>query len=80
LLGIATWTVDDKEIKAREYRKLQQDYIHKMVGDLKDRICKGDQTPSILGNMLRQGTLSEEEVLLASYTGSKSHLEDFRML
>ena len=41
-----------------------------MVGALKDRVASGDDTPSILGNILRQGLLSDEETLLASYTGS----------
>lgn len=45
-----------------------------MLGGLKERIESGDETPSILGNILRQGLLKEEEVLLASYTGSKFHL------
>lgn len=69
LFGIKEWASNEKAEKAREYRKLQQGYIHKMIGDLKDRIASGDETPSILGNILRQGLLSEEEVLLASYTG-----------
>ncbi|KAL8883080.1 MAG: hypothetical protein Q9198_000003 [Flavoplaca austrocitrina] len=69
LLKIKDWSFDEKEEKAREYRRTQQVYINKMVGDLKTRIESGDETPSILGNILRQGTLKEEEVLLASYTG-----------
>lgn len=72
LLKIKEWSFDEKEEKAREYRRTQQVYIDKMVGDLKTRIESGDETPSILGNILRQGTLKEEEVLLASYTGSES--------
>ncbi|KAL2279970.1 hypothetical protein FJTKL_13107 [Diaporthe vaccinii] len=68
-LGIKSWSFDEKEEKAREYRKLQQVYINKMVGGLKERIEDGDETPSILGNILRQGLLKEEDVLLASYTG-----------
>lgn len=52
---------------------MQQVYINKMVGGLKERIENGDETPSILGNILRQGLLKEEEVLLASYTGSEFH-------
>lgn len=52
---------------------MQQVYINKMVGGLKERIESGDETPSILGNILRQGLLKEEEVLLASYTGSEFH-------
>ena len=43
-----------------------------MLGDLKDRIASGDKSPSILGNMSRKGQLSDEEVLLASYTGGTS--------
>lgn len=50
---------------------MQQVYINKMLGGLKERIKNGDETPSILGNILRQGLLKEEEVLLASYTGSE---------
>lgn len=72
LFGIKEWALDEKAEKAREYRRMQQAYINKMLGDLKDRIASGDETPSILGNMLRQGLLSDEEVLLASYTGSMS--------
>lgn len=64
------WTADTGEQNAREYRNLQQNYIHKMVTELKSRLASGDQTPSILGNVFKQGLLSDEEVLLASYTGS----------
>lgn len=72
LFGIKEWAFDEKAEKAREYRRTQQVYINKMLGDLKDRLASGDETPSILGNMLRQGLLNDEEVLLASYTGSMS--------
>ena len=70
LFGSKEWASDEKEEKAREYRSLQQAYINKLLGDLKDRLAHGDETPSILGNILRQGLLKYEEVLLASYTGS----------
>ena len=72
LFRIEEWAVDEKADKAREYRKTQQVYVNKMLGDLKDRLVSGDETPSILGNILRQGLLNDEEVLLASYTGSMS--------
>ncbi|EOD47511.1 putative cytochrome p450 phenylacetate 2-protein [Neofusicoccum parvum] len=68
-LGIKEWTYDEKEAKAREYRQRQQVYIQKMLVGLKDRVASGDETPSILGNILRQGLLKDEEILLASYTG-----------
>ncbi|KAH6638466.1 putative cytochrome P450 phenylacetate 2-hydroxylase [Boeremia exigua] len=68
-LGISSWTYDDKEEKAREYRQKQQAYIGKMLDGLRDRVASGDQTPSILGNIIRQGLLKDEEILLASYTG-----------
>lgn len=71
-LGIKNWSFDEKEEKAREYRRTQQVYIQEMLNGLKKRIADGDETPSILGNILRQGLLKEEEVLLASYTGSMS--------
>lgn len=74
LVGIKEWAVDEKAEKAREYRSMQQAYINKMLGELKDRIASGDKTPSILGNIFRQGLLKDEEVLLASYTGSMSSL------
>ena len=70
LFGIKEWAVDENAEKAHEYRNMQQAYINKMIGDLKDRIASGDETPSILGNIFRQGLLKDEEVLLASYTGS----------
>ncbi|CAD6579779.1 MAG: hypothetical protein ASARMPRED_009248 [Alectoria sarmentosa] len=70
LFGIKEWAVDEEAEKAREYRSMQQAYINKMLGDLKDRIASGDETPSILGNIFRQGLLKDEEVLLASYTGN----------
>lgn len=70
LFGVKEWAMDEKAESAREYRRKQQDYINRMLGELKGRIESGNVTPSILGNMLRQGTLKEEEVLLASYTGS----------
>ncbi|OJD29697.1 cytochrome p450 phenylacetate 2 [Diplodia corticola] len=69
MLGIKEWTVDEKEEKAREYRRKQQVYISKMLDGLRARVEAGDQTPSILGNILRQGLLKDEEILLASYTG-----------
>ena len=78
LFGIKEWAFDEKAEKAREYRRMQQSYINKMLGDLKDRIASGDETPSILGNMLRQGLLSDEEILLASYTGSMSSFVSLR--
>ena len=74
LFGIKEWAVDENAEKARNYRSKQQAYIHKLLEDLKDRIASGDETPSILGNIFRQGLLSDEEVLLASYTGSMSPL------
>ena len=74
LFSIEEWAVDEKAEKAREYRIMQQAYINKMLGELKDRIVSGDGTPSILGNVFRQGLLKDEEVLLASYTGSMSSL------
>lgn len=70
LFGRKNWASDDKAEKAREYRTKQQVYINKLLGDLKDRVESGDETPSILGNIFRQDLLSYEEVLLAAYTGS----------
>lgn len=70
-MGISSWGVDEKEELARTYRKKQQVYINKMLDGLRERIESGDQTPSILGNIFRQDLLKDEEVLLASYTGSK---------
>ncbi|RAO67594.1 uncharacterized protein BHQ10_003606 [Talaromyces amestolkiae] len=32
-------------------------------------LTSGDQTPSIVGNIMRQGRLNDDEILLASYTG-----------
>ena len=72
LLGIKKRSVDEKAEKAREYRSMQQAYVNNMLGTLKGRIASGDETPSILGNIFRQGLLKDEEVLLASYTGSIS--------
>lgn len=69
VLNIPQLAHDDKAANARTYRNLQQDYIHNMLADLKNRISSGDTTPSILGNIFRQGLLKDEEVLLASYTG-----------
>lgn len=80
LFGIKESAFDEKAEAAREYRQMQQVYINKMLGDLKDRIASGDETPSILGNILRQGLLKDEEVLLASYTGSMSSVRVFRLL
>ena len=71
VLGIKEWAFDEMEEKAREYRRMQQIYINKMLDELKERIASGDETPSILGNILRQNLLNNEEILLASYTGSK---------
>jgi hypothetical protein len=70
LLGIKNWSFDKKEEKAREYRKRQQGYIKRLLGELKECLENGDETPSIMDNILRQGLLNEEEILLASNTGS----------
>ena len=72
IFGIKEWAFDEKAEKAREYRMTQQAYIDKMLGDLKGRLASGDETPSILGNILRQDLLNDEETLLAAYTGSMS--------
>lgn len=61
---------DKKEEAAKEYRRLQQIYITDLLAGLRERIDNGDETPSILGNIIRSGTLKDEEILLASYTGS----------
>ena len=70
LFGMKEWNFDEKAEKAHEYRTMQQEYINKMLSDLKDRLAAGDDTPSILGNILRHDLLTDKEVLLASYTGS----------
>ena len=74
LFGIKEWASEEKAEKAQEYRRTQQAYINKIVGDLEDRLASGDETPSILGNILRRGLLNDEETLLASYTGSMSSI------
>ena len=74
IFGIKEWAFDEKAEKAREYRMTQQAYIDKMLGDLKGRLASGDETPSILGNILRQDLLNDEETLLAAYTGSMSSM------
>lgn len=63
---------DKKEETAREYRSRQQIYIDKFVFDLRSRVNDGDEVSSILGNMMRTTSLKDEEILLASYTGSSS--------
>lgn len=63
---------DKKEEAAREYRRLQQIYINDLLAGLRERIDNGDETPSILGNIMRTAGLKDEEILLASYTGSAS--------
>lgn len=70
VFGMKQWASNETEEKAHEYRSMQQVYINKLLGDLKDRLKSGDETPSILGNIIRQGLLKDEEVLLATYTGS----------
>ncbi|KAI9712397.1 MAG: hypothetical protein M1820_001610 [Bogoriella megaspora] len=69
LLGLDNWAIDKQEEKAREYCRIQQGYTHKMIADLKDRIAAGDETPSIMGNILRQDDLSDDEIIMAFYTG-----------
>ncbi|KAI9660600.1 MAG: hypothetical protein M1821_009952 [Bathelium mastoideum] len=69
LFGITEWTWDEKEEKAREYRRIQGVYVNEMLAGLKDRVASGDETPSIMGNIFRQGILNDEEILLAAYTG-----------
>ena len=72
LFGMKKQAFDENAETAQKYRSTQQVYIKKMLGDLKDRLASSDETPSILGNIFRQGLLNDEEVLLASYTGSTS--------
>ena len=64
------WAFDEMTAKARECPSLQQKYINRLLRDLKNRLASGDKTPCIQGNILRQGILNDEEVLLVSYTGS----------
>lgn len=77
VFGIKSWSFDEKEEAAREYRKMQQIYINKMLEGLQERVKNDDQIPSILGNILRQNLLKQEEVLLASYTGSECNHYQF---
>lgn len=70
LFGMSKWAVDHEAHNALEYRRKQQVYVDKMLEDLKVRLAAGSQTPSIMGNLLRQGSLNDEEILLACYTGS----------
>lgn len=70
LLGSSTWAIDKEVYNAHEFRKKQHIYIDKMLRDLRERLASGDLTPSIMGNIMRQGLLNDEEILLASYTGS----------
>lgn len=72
LLGFSTWAIDKEIYDAHEFRKKQHIYIDKMLRDLRDRLASGDQTPSIMGNIMRQALLNDEETSLASYTGSMS--------
>jgi hypothetical protein len=62
---------DEIEDAAREFRRLQQIYINDILAGLRERVDAGDETPSILGNIMRTTNLKNEEILLASYTGSK---------
>lgn len=73
LFGVNEWAFDEQAEKAHGYRKTQHGYISKMLGDLKGRLADGDTTPSILGNVIRQDVLNDEEVMLNLYTGSMSH-------
>lgn len=74
LFGMKQWIFDEKGQMAREYRETQQAYVKKMIGDLKDRLASGDEKPSVLGNILRQGVLRDEEILLAFYTIGRSSI------
>ncbi|KAI1322612.1 putative cytochrome P450 phenylacetate 2-hydroxylase [Xylariaceae sp. FL0255] len=69
LLGLKNWALDEEAHKARKYRDKQQAYVNQMLADLKARLSSGDDTPSIMGGILRQGQLSDDEILLAAYTG-----------
>lgn len=62
---------DAKEAAAREYQRLQQVYISDLLAGVKCQIENGDETPSILGKIMRSGALKDEEILLASSTGSE---------
>ncbi|KAF8582383.1 putative cytochrome P450 phenylacetate 2-hydroxylase [Ramaria rubella] len=64
-----SWGRHEKEEHAREYRRLQQVYINDLLAGLRQRIENGDESPSILGNIMRTASLKPEEILLASYTG-----------
>jgi hypothetical protein len=68
--GIASWSCDEAEDRARGYRKKQGVYMTKLLGGLRADIEAGTAPPSIMGNILRKNLLNDTEILLASYTGS----------
>jgi hypothetical protein len=63
---------------AKEYRRLQEIYTDDLLAGLRERINNGDETPSILGNIMRNGSLKDEDIVLASYTGSPYHASRFQ--
>lgn len=65
---------DKNQEAAKEYRRLQQIYTDQLLSGLRERIDKGDDTPSILGNIMRSSSLNDEEILLVSYTGSPYYI------
>lgn len=65
---------------AKEYRRLQEIYTDDLLAGLRERINNGDETPSILGNIMRNGSLKDEDIVLASYTGSPYHASRFNAL
>lgn len=72
--GLKHLAFDKEMAEAAEYDAQQADYLPRLVNDLRNRMVAGDDTACILGNILRQGLLNEDELLSISKTGSRCKL------
>ncbi|KAJ1323214.1 3-hydroxyphenylacetate 6-hydroxylase [Microdochium nivale] len=70
--GLKQLAFDKEMAEAAEYDAQQADYLPRLVNDLRNRMVAGDDTACILGNILRQGLLNEDELLSISKTGISS--------
>jgi hypothetical protein len=57
------------ETLAKKYRKVQEIYVHDLMKGLRERIENGDESPSMLGNLMRTVSLSHQDLLLIFHTG-----------
>jgi phenylacetate 2-hydroxylase len=54
---------------AKEFHEVQKAYIRDLMKGLRERIENGDESPSMLGNIMRTASLSHQDLLILFHTG-----------